>query len=291
MRNFGAVALLAICSIQAWALPDATLAARASVGAMQELLASPPLPGLEAGSGGVAITPQVGTATIKTEGSKYFAATTFPPASAYTQDHVGKISGLSAALGITGASRGRLGWFGFVVGSDLKGSLHASNAGSPTFSLESIRARALAGVAGLNYRFWGESKSPFAMGAFLGPAYMNVKSDFTLVQHDIAAPDQKLSMNPAIPAAYSGLQFKVRLRQFLINPYVLYMKELSSKCKLVEAAGGGSPCVDLDTSFLGYGLYLGYGGFRVRVYSAVRPAGEQDDLELSSYSVSYTFGI
>ena len=128
------------------------------------------------------------------------------------------------------------------------------------------------------------------MGAFLGPALMNSNSKFTIVQRDILAPNQDISVNIDSSAAYSGLQAKIRLGKFLINPYFLYMKELSPKCKKVDF-GGGETCLEIDTSFSGYGLYLGYGALRVRVFSAVNPSPTMDDLTFTSYSVSYTFGL
>lgn len=281
---------ISILNTSVWALPDATIAARASVGVAQELLASPPLPSLESG-GGITFAPQIGTSKVTTEDTKYFEATTAPSAPAYMQYHTGELKGNSAALSLSGPPHGQLGWFAFAVGSQLSGDVHAYQGSSPTFSLIHIKTTVIGGAAGISYRFIGESNSPFAMGFFFGPAFMNVRSSFDLVQHDVVTADQKYSMNPTLSAAYSGLQLKMRFKKFLINPYFLYMKELNQKCKEINLENGTSPCVELDTSFTGYGMYLGYGAFRARVYSAVTPSPTMSDLKFSGFSISYAFDL
>lgn len=276
-----------------------TIGAQISVAAAQELLASPPLPSLENG-GSKSIAPQAGYMVANTSGhedGETIGSVTIPG-----YDYKGKIEGGSAGVGFTSPPNGRIGWFGLMIGSYMKGDITINDDTAGTARLKDITSKVLAGAAGISVRVLGESKSMFAVGLFAGPAFMKVESSFTVVNTGI---NDRYKLNPLMYGPYGGLQAKLRLGNFLINPYVLYFDDLKRKCKKfdempnnqnlqcesetnAEKRGGGT---DLDATFTAYGVFLGYKRLRLNVYSNALRAKEFDEIDMTTYSLSYAFGV
>lgn len=290
--TFFAVLLL---SSELLASLDPTTGAQMSVAAAQDLLVSPPLPRLEAG-GKWQISPQVGYMTA-TSSSALAKGTSNAGSGSYN----GKLNGFSAGLGVTSPTSGRTGFFAFLVGSSITGKIDIyDNTGSLATTLNNMRSTVVAGTAGMNYRFIGESNSPVSMGFFLGPTFMSINSSFEAIATG-GSLSATYAMNPNTYGVYSGLQGKVTVGKLIINPYVLYMKELSDSCKKLETSQAGSIAgcssdpsklgsIDLSTTFSGFGLFLGYKALRFNVYSKAIRDSSYSDILISNYSISYSFG-
>lgn len=295
MKRFFQVFILILSLDSAVAAPDPSVGARISVAAAQDLLISPPLPSLENG-GGQRATPQVGYMSAKTEGSEDGSA----QSSAYS--FKGELKGYSAGFGFTSPPRGRAGAFAMLAVSSLQGEITATDpAGANLFTLSDMTSQVIAGAAGISYRFIGDSNSSVAMGYFLGPAFMSIQSSFKASSAG-SSVGTIYQLNPLIYGAYGGLQLKLRMGKFLINPYALYFYDATDKCKSFEGEAAAMPglcdgkpevhgSIDLNSKFYGYGLFLGYRKVRFNVYTKSIGSSLYDDIKITNYSISYSFGV
>ncbi len=287
-QNFILSLLLGLTAHQAMAAFTPDIGARASVAGAQELLVSPPIPNLEGGR--TTYSPQTGYMVAKVVGDDT------QPGSVVS--YRGEVKGLSGALGVSSPSSGRLGWFGIVGGDSLTGEIEVGLTGQPTARIENIKTQSFAFAAGPSYRFIGESKSPFSAGAFLGPAAIKVSSTF-----NVSGSNTIYTLDDTIYGAYGGVQLKFRVDNLVINPYFLYMHDLSPSCKTMtlsdSAAGFSGMCpdepttpnkVEMKSSFTGFGLFLGWKALRLNIYSKALPDKAFDDVKITNYSISYTFG-
>jgi hypothetical protein len=294
--NFAAFCAAFLFAQTAAASLDPTIGAQMAVASAQDLLVSPPLPRLEAG-GRWAVTPQIGY--MYAQSSSELAAAEGQPA---TASYTGKLTGFSGGLGFTSPTMGRAGFFGFVAYSSISGKIDIYDSTGLTATLDHMKSNVIAGVAGVNLRIIGDSKSPFAMGAFAGPAFMRVTSKFNV--GPAGQPHDTYTMNPNISGGYFGVQAKVMLGKLGIGPYFLYMKEFTDNCKAIqlESQFGGSIAgcaedpnkegyMDLAASFSGVGLFLSYNKFRFNVFSKAARDSAYSDIAISNYTVSYSFGI
>ena len=216
-----------LISCQARADLDVSTATRISLGAAQNLLAAPPLPTLDAG-GKYTVAPALGIMSASLEGTGQPMAAmpdSVPPMPAYTPTYSGKLNGYSAGLSFTSPTYGRTGFFLFLVGSQMTGEIDVYFGSQVAFAMKNLKAQALACAGGVSYRFVGDSKSKYAMGAFLGPAYMNLDSAFDPAQYLPLGTGEDYEFKISVLAAYAGVQGQVRVWKFLINPYVLQMQE------------------------------------------------------------------
>lgn len=277
---------------QAAFTPD--IGARASVAGAQELLVSPPIPDLEGGK--TTVSPQIGYMTAKVDGSEMGVDP--DSGTEVNMTYKGDIKGVSAAIGLSSPSSGRLGWFGIFGGDSLTGDIKVEMMDMPAGTVKDIKTQSFAFAAGPSYRFIGEAKSDFAAGIFFGPAAIKVKSTFTTDTNNT-----EYTLDDTIYGAYGGLQLKARVGSLVINPYALYMHELSPKCKKMTVSGSamdfyglcpGEPAtanlVEMKSSFSGVGLFLGWNAFRLNVYSKSSNDSTFSDIKITNYSVSYTFG-
>ena len=278
---------------------DPTVAARISVAAAQNLLISLPIPSLESG-GKPTITPQIGTMSAVAGGKETPAAE-----GANKYDYTGTLTGTSVGIGYTSPPHGRIGWYGILVGSKMTGEIKNYEKGEWTYEFKDINSSVIAGTFGMSYRFLGDSKSPLAMGIFFGPTYMKVMSSFDSTQNPASSGastyQEHFDFSPTMYGAMAGLQFKTRLGPFLFNPYGLYMQELTPKCKEVgNGSSLGTTCrdepsnygrADLDATFYGFGVYIGYKGLRFNAYSKSYAAKEYADIDMTAYSLGYSFGV
>lgn len=273
-------------SLSCWASSsiDYSTGVRISIGAAQTLLVSPPLPSLES-TGGYILTPQLGTTKVKTEGKENVPALTTPPTAAFSYNYLGELNGTSGGIALTINTKSPLNGFIFLIDSTLTGQIDSDMTGINAFSLKNINTHVQAGALGIGYRLWGEAKSPFSVGLFAGPSVMKVTSSFDV-------PGVTFNMNPTINAAYYGLQVNLRLNKILINPYFVVLSDLSDTCRTVTASiAGNYPCTELDSGFSGYGLFLGYGGFRFKAMSSISNSSTLSDLIISNYLLSYNFNF
>lgn len=272
------------------ALADFTpdIGARASLAGAQELLVSPPVPNLEGGK--TTYSPQIGYMVATVDGGDVR-----PQSSLF---YKGEVKGVSGALGVSSPSSGRLGWFGIIGGDSLTGDIAVDIAGIPQAIIRDIKTQSFAFAAGPSYRFIGEANSTFAAGVFLGPAAIKVNSEFAVS----TLPDSTYTMDDTIYGAYGGVQVKLRIDSLVINPYFLYMHELSPTCKKMSVGNSSNNftglcpddpttpnLVEMKSSFGGFGLFLGWKAFRFNVYSKALHDKAFDDIKITNYSISYTF--
>jgi hypothetical protein len=278
---------------QAWANFTPDIGARASLAGAQGLLVSPPIPNLEGGK--TTYSPQVGYMISKVDGYENESNSGGPP---LTINYTGDIKGISGAIGVSAPSYGRLAWFGIIGGDALTGDIDVTMSGAPFGFIRDIKTQSFAFAAGPSYRFTGDASSKFAAGAFLGPAAIKVNSTF-----DLSSNNTTYTLDDTIYGAYGGVQFKWRVdNSLVINPYALYMYELSPKCKKMSVTGGSGftglcpddeitpNLVEMKSSFSGIGLYLGWKSFRLNVYSKAMSDAAFSDIKVTNYSVSYTIG-
>lgn len=266
--------------------PD--IGARSSVVGAQQLLVSPPIPNLEGGK--TTYTPQVGFMTATVDGSEIQSST--------TMSYSGEVKGASGGIGISSPSSGRLSWFGIFGGDSLTGEIAILVNGSAFGSVKNIQSQSVAFAAGPSYRFTGEANSDFSAGVFLGPALIKVNSQF-----DLSTSNATYTLDDVIYGAYGGLQVKLRIDSLVINPYVLYMYDLSPQCKKMTISDsqfnftGLCPSdmttpnmVEMKNSFGGAGLFLGWKKLRFNIYSKASPDSAFNDVKITNYSIYYTFG-
>ena len=268
-----------------------TIGAEVSAAIAQQLLAGPPLPNLD--GEGTTATAQIGYAQALLQDS-----TTVVGGSQFTYN--GEVKGNTGGLALTHSGKSDLGFFLFAIGSGVKGDVQTQIDGTPDYTLKNITSDSYALAAGATYRLIGDAKSKFALGVLGGPAYVKIQSKLSFVPPSgMSAPTVDYTMEPTTYGWYQGLQFVLRMGAFRFNPYMVMMVPLSDSCQPIQTSDGTSAnsmtCKDTSrtghadffTRLVGLGLFIGYGGFRVNVYS--RSEMQTPYIRLSSYSASIGF--
>ena len=283
--------------VQSWALAqswDPGTATRVSLASTQDMLAAPPLPSLET-SGRPEVTVQASAIGGRNSGEVWGST------GIHNYDYVGAFNGNAYGLGISTPSYGRFGFFAFGLTNRLEGQMDTYQGRLlHDISIRDISTRGSAWAAGVSYRFIGEGgKTPFAVGAFLGPAAMKFDNEFDWCQSQGC---NRYKTAPEFSGIYGGLQIKWRWQKFLAIPYVLHFRDTSDSCKKYDTKViyRVSYCDDdpsrmyymtMKGTFTGYGLILGYGDLKFNVYSKATRDEDTSNVKTSSYSLSYGFEL
>ena len=276
---------------QSW---DPGTATRVSLALTQDMLAAPPLPSLES-SGRPEVMVQASAVGARNSGEVYGST------GIHVYDYIGAFNGSSYGLGFSTPSYGRFGFFLLALSNQVDGSMDTYQANRKyIITIENITTRGYAGAAGVSYRLIGEAKSPFAVGIFLGPGYMKFENEYEGCQTGVGC--QKYSTKPEFYGAYGGLQMKYRWNKAQVIPYVLHFRDTSDSCKkyTTKVIYSNSYCdadssrlyyMTMNGSFTGYGLILGYGNFKLNVYSKATRDEDTSAVKTSSYTLSYGFEL
>lgn len=189
-------------------------------------------------------------------------------------------------VGYSSAAYGRFRGFGLLTGNYLQGSINLKSDVSGSAQLSDMKTYGFAFVTGAGVRILGEDRGAFTVGLFAGPALMHFSNTFTFSAASVG--NNSYSSNPYFYGALAGIQVKINLWGIILNPYALYLKDISSHCKSFTSTGGDQ-CLSLDASFAGIGINFGYKALRFNVYDWIFNDSSFNKITSHNYQLSYRF--
>jgi hypothetical protein len=253
---------------------DPKVGVQISMSSLQSILAAPPLPRIDGGRRNE--TPVV----INYVTAQYET----PDATNVGTIDEGEFSGYSYAAGLVAKEKNGARMFFWLMGNSVSGDINATSGGSTT-KVSDLEAGSQAATMGYSKRLFGGTKSLLNFGAFGGATVINFDSTFIVPS---SGGDIELAFSPVMYGALAGVQFNIYMKGFVVNPYYIYFKELSEKCKDLDGSGF---CVDISGSFLGMGFNVGYKKILFNVQSSVLQDEVFDGIKTDTYGISYTFGL
>ncbi len=274
------------------------MGADAAKEAFSQLLLAPPFPDLDGGS--LTFTPLIGIVKVKASNDQADELDALNPGNKFR--YAGEVKGHNAGLGVTVPTTSDFGFFGFVVGSKLKGDFTALNNGEEIETMKDIETTGAAVVLGAQYRLIGDDESFFAMGIFGGPGYYQIKSKMNYTNVGLTSDNKNtVKFDPSGLGAMLGLQFMFRIWNFRINPYLLAFAETSDSCKKIDISatatlseanytcGGKTGHYDDPFATIGTGLIVGYKSLRINLAVQGASATSYVEGEATNLSVGISF--
>jgi len=261
---------------------------RFGVFAVQQMLASPPLPSPDANPLHK-ISIQAGYSSSKIRGS--YIATGDTDATYYESNP----KGYAVGLAYTSPSYGRFSYFGYALYSSAKGDLKRVAAAEWGIKDNNITGTAVAGA--LNMIVLGDLNSPVNVSTFLGVQAIQVKTagKWGLINNppNHPPPSELMTFSQMSYGPLGGAQIKFRIGSFAIVPYALYFHDSSNRCSKLHYEGSTTQdngCIfKVSASYGAAGLLLGLGGIRATVYSKVWTFTDQKDSNSTVFKLGYSF--
>lgn len=270
------------------ALDFLSAGSRFGVFAVQQMLASPPLPSPEANQLHK-ISIQAGYSSSKIRGSYINDGET--TSTYYESDP----KGYAVGLAYTSPSYGRFSYFGYALYSSAKGDL--KRVADAQWGIKDNNITGTAAAVALNMIVLGDLNSPVNVGAFFGVQAIQIKTagKWGLINNppNHPPPTEPMTFSQMSYGPLSGLQVKFRIGSFAIVPYALYFHDSSNRCSKLHYEGlttQDNSCIfKVSASYGAAGLLLGLGGLRATVYSKVWTFTDQKDSNSTVFKLGYSF--
>ena len=258
----------------------------------QRRLAAPPLPELGRDNRH-RFTPQMAYLTGKIDGD--FGKSQGIISNSY---YAGKPKGTGFGLAYRSPSIGRFSFFAFglYTNSSSDYAVTFNSTLTPDLSIENSKTIAKTYASGLSLLILGDIDTFFALGAFGGGFYSDVKTNYdynyaypplpgydTRYYHHWTSTDHGFT---------GGLQAKIRIYQFWLGSVVVYTRDFSNQCMKQVTGAGTFPCESrVDNSFKALGVTTGFRGLNVGVYSKLISKINTYDFDIKTFRASYTISL
>jgi len=295
--------LLLLKSVYALAEVDELIGVRMSAYGSASLIASPPLPPLWISKSTRNLKVEIGYLDGK-------FVDVSPVDDAFTNSLVkweGSFSGFGASSSYTYGIGSVFGWYTMVFGNVLSGDLQLVSKADGTIIGDSdgnqivfngIKGSSFYLNSGLAVSLIGNnSKDLISAGIFVGPIIGVLKSE-------IDFDNIKSNSNIFTYGLFSGLQLGIRIGGIVLNPFIVQHEESSDQCKGYSISDGstipgegacaqkGDNIVDMDTSFLSYGLNILILKWKLTLglYGRATKDVSIEGAEVAVYKASISFG-
>lgn len=265
-----------------------TIGVRAAALTIQQIIAVPPLPSLDADSKWH-ITVQGAYVTGTME--RMYASPGF------SQGFSGKPTGQALGLGYTSSSRGKFSSFALAVLAKIKADVGSSGEGSVvSFHWKVKDSDITSGVVGYggNYVLLGSVKSRAALGVFGGGYYFGNKTRYTFSFEDTNVSTlvhaDPITSDSANYGPMAGVQIKLRSGPLSITPYTYKYWDLTNHCLDYTYDGRPFKCIaKMDNTFWATGIMAGVYGLRLGLMLTLDSRIDSSDTKLKVWQLGYTF--